>query len=183
MDRYVLDGRALLRGTPQRYHVVTHDLAAQAAEVHGVDAVTLRGLVDRLEERDPEAVELVAAAGDAEPVGWLDVTVESPTGDVVDAAVRLLSEAVTRFALGSDDRTVYARYDDGQVYVALPDGVAPAVPDDLRERLHGVERTVEDVAGGEPTEGVVMALMEETPDEPDGDGGDGGDAAGGDGGT
>lgn len=172
--RYVFDGRALLRDVPQRYHVVTHDLAAQAAERHDVDAVELRGLVDRLEERDPEALERVASAADAEPVGWLEVAIDAPPQPVVDAAVRLLSRAVTRFALRSDGAPVYARYDDGQVYVALPDGVEPAVPDDLRGALHRVERDVEDVAGGEITEGVLLALMEETPplDEDDGDGGD-----------
>lgn len=165
MTRYVFDGRGLLRQTPQRYHVVTHDLAAQAADRHAVDAVALKGLVDRLQDRDPDAVRRLAEAGEAEPVGWLEVTVEDPEDAVVDAAVRLLSRAVTRFALRSDGDPIYARYDDGQVYVALPDDADPAVPDDLQDRLHRVGRDVEDVAGGEITEGVLMALMEETPDD------------------
>lgn len=168
VTRYVFDGRALLRETPQRYHVVTHDLAARVAETHDVDRVELKGLAERLEERNPDAVATLAAAAEAEPVGWLDVAVDEPSEEVVNAAVRLLSESVTRFVLRSDGDAVYGRYDDGQVYVALPGGVEPDVPDDLRDHLHRVERDVEDVAGGEITGGVLMALMEETPDEEDG---------------
>jgi hypothetical protein len=167
VTRYVFDGRALLRETPQRYHVVTHDLAARVAETLDVDRVELKGLAERLEERDPDAVATLATAADAEPIGWLDVAVDAPDEDVVDAAVRLLSESVTRFVLRSGGEAVYGRYDDGQVYCALPEHAEPPVPDDLRDHLHRVERDVEDVAGGEITGGVLMALMEETPDEED----------------
>jgi len=82
---------------------------------------------------------------------------------------------------GCDGEAVYGRYDDGQVYVALPDDVEPPVPDDLRDHLHRVERDVADVSGGDITAGVLMALLEETPSDDDGEDGDDGIDADGDG--
>ncbi|MDY6780562.1 MAG: hypothetical protein SV760_08480 [Halobacteria archaeon] len=177
MTRYYLDARKQKRESRDDYDEMTREVARSVASDRDVDRIFFKGLVQKLRERDEDAfLNLVDAAteGDEAPVGWFEEEFDVEDAETVEDVVRLLSPAVPRVAFEEDGSPVFVRYDDGQVYFSVSEESRHWLSESLggvEGRIHEV--SMDDVEGtGEEgiTEGVLKALMEETPDADEGEG-------------
>ncbi|MFB6283257.1 MAG: hypothetical protein ABEK59_04885 [Halobacteria archaeon] len=158
MQGYSVDVRDLHRENPSEYHRITRRIADAAARERDVAAIRLKALYGKVED-----VEGFSSLG-IDPCGWIDREIEVDDGEA-ELVSRMFSDALTKVIYkGEEGSPVFARYPDGQVYVDIQEEALKETGVD-GDRVRDVSEEVSGAGETEMTQGVLKALMEETPED------------------